>query len=318
MERRALQMGTRRQFLAGAAGLAAGAAWGGWPQAFGKAAALPNPVGYSVISWPQAQFQHALSTISTLGFSGVQLLGWVTKESAGESASTLKARLDQLKLQPVALSAWGVDPGPEEDARGVAVMRTDVAYQKALGGRYIQITDGGKPNADYTDAEVRAMGGQMNALGRMAAANGLVLGYHPHFGTYGETRRGLGRVLEATDPHLVKLIVDVAHLTLGGSDPAEVIRTYRERMILMHIKDVRRDVLAQARQNPDLVRHARYHFCELLQGGVNYPAVIAAMRQTDYRGWVIVELDGYQVPAGGPDTSARENRDAMRKMGFRV
>ena len=45
------------------------------------------------------------------------------------------------------------------------------------------------------------------------------------------------------------LIADVAHLTLGGSDPAEVIGTYHQRLILLHLKDVRRDVYEAVRQN---------------------------------------------------------------------
>jgi inosose dehydratase len=189
---------------------------------------------------------------------------------------------------------------------------------KLLGGRNLQITDGGHPGVNYSAGEIKALGTRMNGLGKIAADSGLVLGYHPHFGTLGETRKGLGRVLDATNPKYVRLIADVGHLTLGGSDPAEVIRTYHDRLIFLHFKDVRKDVLAQARKSRNLVRKTRYLFCEIDQGGVNFPAILQALRDIKFDGWVIIELDAYHVRPGGPAASARMNRDAMRQMGFKV
>ena len=115
------------------------------------------------------------------------------------------------------------------------------------------MTDGGDPTKEYSAEDIRALGARMNAVGKMAQDFGLTLGYHPHFGTIGETRQGLGRVLDATDPRYVKLIADVAHMALGGSDPAEVIRTYGQRLCFLHLKDTRKEVAAVARQDRNRV-----------------------------------------------------------------
>ena len=142
---------------------------------------------------------------------------------------------------------------PDSSENFADKFREDADFLHSLGGSVLQLTDGGKPHGNYTADEIKSMGARMNELGKMAKDSGMTLGYHPHFGTFGETREGLGRVLDATDPRYVGLIADVAHLKLGGSDPAEVIRTYHQRLVLLHLKDVRRDAYELARQNRDEV-----------------------------------------------------------------
>ena len=279
---------------------------------------LSNPVGYAAISWPNSKLDHALETISRLGFKGVQLLGWVEKAYTGSKVNSLRGHLSDLNLQPVTLSCSGLslDPGHLSDVS--APFRAYASFCHQLGGKYLQMTDGGRPNGVYSTDQIKALGKEMNDLGKMAQDAGLLMGYHPHVGTLGETRQGLGQVLEATDPRYVKLIADVAHLTLGGSNPAEVVRTYRERLILCHFKDVRKDVAELYQKNPAAARHARYHFCEVGQGVVDFPVVVAAFRETRYDGWIIVELDGNARRPGGPDESARINKNAIEKLGFRI
>ncbi len=310
------KLSSRREFLKQAG--VAGAAWLAAERlASARVATLANPVGYATISWPRADFDHALQTISSLGYKGVQMLGWVRSAYSADEAD-LRARLSGLKLEPVTLSCSGVRLDPANLGDPSDRMRAFEEFFKPLGGQYLQVTDGGKPDVSYTDDQVKALGEKMSALGRLAQSAGLTLGYHPHVGTLGETRAGLGRVLAATDPSVVKLIADVAHLTLGGSDPAEVIRTYRDRLLFCHFKDVRKDVAVLYKQNPAAARHARYHFCEVGKGVVNFPAILETFRATKFDGWIIVELDGYEPGPGGPDASARLNKQAIEKLGFRV
>jgi inosose dehydratase len=181
----------------------------------------------------------------------------------------------------------------------------------------LQVTDGGDPRRAYSPQVIRELASQMDSMGKLAQEYGLTLGYHPHFGTMGETREGLGRILDASDPRYVKLIADVGHLTLGGCDPVEVIRTYGERLILAHFKDVRKDAAAAARQPREKVRKSRYYFCEIGEGVVDFPAILRAFREIDFRGWIIVELDGYEPRPGGADASARLNKKAAEKLGLR-
>ncbi len=307
----------RRDFLKRIGGAMLGSATAG-KLAASPPKELPNPVGYAVIAWPQKDFDTALAAISALHFQGVQLLGW-SLDQFSKDPGTLRARLEILKLQPAALSCWGVRLDPaHERAEDVVKFKEYVAFMKALGGRHLQITDGGHPGASYSSAQIRNLGRRMNELGKIAGDSGLELGYHPHFGTLGETRQGMDKVLAATDSHRVKLIVDVAHMTLGGMNPVDVIHAYHKRILFFHFKDLRKDVAALAAKNRNLVRHSKYLFCPIGQGVVDFAGIVQAMRELDLKCWAIVELDGYEPPPGGPDEAARINRDAMRHLGFKI
>ncbi len=277
---------------------------------------LPNPVGYATITWPEREFPQALETISALGFKGVQMLGWVRDFYKDSGVGRLKEQLGALKLKPVALSCSGVRLDPARNEGEIAKFRAYADFLQRLGGLYLQVTDGGRPGKKYAPEEIRSLASRMGVLGRMAQDFGLSLGYHPHLGTLGETREGLGRVLDATDASAVKLIADVAHLRLGGADPAEVIRTYHERLLFTHFKDARQDVAELARQNRDLVRRRESIFCEIGTGVVDFPAILRAFREVRFGGWVIIELD--EPGPGGPSASARANKEAVQKLGLKV
>lgn len=307
----------RREFLKR---LGAFALAGGGQALRGESAAapLPNPVGYATISWPESQFERALQTISGLGFKGVQMLGWVREAYRDSRVETLRDRLHTLKLQPVTLSCSNVDLDPEKPRDETGELRAYAEFFQRLGGRYLQVTDGGEPRKRYSAETIRQLGARMTDMGKIARDHGLTLGYHPHFGTIGETREGLGRVLEETDPGYVKLIADVAHLTLGGADPAEVVRAFHDRLVLTHFKDLRRDVAELARRNRDLVKGEEYFFCEVGSGVVDFPGVLRAFRETAFKGWVIVELDAFKPGPGGIAASARANKEAIVKLGLTV
>ena len=56
-------------------------------------------------------------------------------------------------------------------------------------------------------------------------------------------------------------------------------------------------------------------FCELGKGDVDFPAVIAELRRTNYEGWIVVEQD--VLPGmGAPKEFAQRNRDYLRKLGM--
>jgi inosose dehydratase len=180
------------------------------------------------------------------------------------------------------------------------------------------MTDSGNPDATYSADEMKAFGDHVNELGKVAIDSGLTFSYHPHLSSLGETREGLDRIMAATDPRYLKLQPDVAHMTLGGMNPADAIRTYRDRLAFFHFKDAVHEVAVQAKEDRSKIRKAKVRFCEVGQGAVDYPAVLAAMDDAHFTGWIVVELDAYKAPPGGPAEAARTNQLAMRKMGFNI
>ncbi|MEO6829557.1 MAG: sugar phosphate isomerase/epimerase, partial [Acidobacteriaceae bacterium] len=89
---------------------------------------------------------------------------------------------------------------------------------------------------------------------------------------------------------------------------AAAIRKYHDRLLFLHLKDV----------EPAATRDG-YQFTELGQGRVDFISIIAALRDVQYRGWCIVELDN--EPKGvtrTPRQSAEMSKQYLNKLEVRV
>jgi inosose dehydratase len=153
-------------------------------------------------------------------------------------------------------------------------------------------------------------------------ATGLRTAFHHHCAGYVETPAEIERLLELTDPALLGLVFDTGHYLYGtaGGDPSQVetgLRRFAARIWHVHFKDCDLQVAQEARrQGWDYFTALRHGlFCELGQGGVPFAAVLTALQQQRYTGWIVVEQD--VLPGmGSPKSCARRNRDYLRTMGL--
>ena len=95
----------------------------------------------------------------------------------------------------------------------------------------------------------------------------------------------------------VGLTVDTGHAALGGIDSVELIRSYPLRVAHVHCKDVRQEVFdriaATGKSFLDGVLAGM--FTVPGDGRLDYAAVMGALAEIDYSGWVVVEAE--QDPA---------------------
>ena len=138
-------------------------------------------------------------------------------------------------------------------------------------------------------------GRKVTELAERLAAEGLKLCYHHHMGTIVETEADIHRFMEHTRPP-AHLLLDTGHATWGGSDPAALAQRYRDRISHVHVKDVRRAVMDQARREDWSFLDAVLGRGRELgiytvpgDGMVDYPAVFRAL--AGYSGWVVIEAE---------------------------
>ncbi|MDQ3891053.1 MAG: sugar phosphate isomerase/epimerase [Actinomycetota bacterium] len=124
----------------------------------------------------------------------------------------------------------------------------------------------------------------------LARSRGFESTFHHHTSSYIETPWEIERLLELTD---VGVLVDTGHLYLGGGDPIEALRDWRERVNYVHVKDVRMDVLRGVIEDRvDMIEAWRRGiFCELGAGDVPLDDFFAELRRSGYEGWIVVEQD---------------------------
>ena len=148
----------------------------------------------------------------------------------------------------------------------------------------------------------------------LARERGVEPTFHHHTATFVEAPWEIERLLDLTD---VPLLLDTGHLALGGGNPTEALRAWGARINHVHIKDVRNDVLQSVIDDGAGMPEAwaRGVFCALGEGDVDFAPFFAALEQSDYSGWIVVEQD--MVPASPEDAAKavdaqRRNREWLR------
>ena len=300
----------RREFLAR---VAAAAAVGTLPSGC-RASGAPVPVsrmriGYAAITWGGADLQ-AIEEIAALGDPGIQLRGGAIAQFGADPAA-LRARLAARHLTFVALSSGNVGIDPAREAQTIAEHASHARFLHEAGGLYLQLIDERPPGRAVTPEDCARLGRILSAIGQAANAAGVQAVYHPHMGTIGERPEDAERVLAASDPASVKLLLDVAHWYQGGGDPAAAIPRHRDRHALLHLKDVEA-VPATAGQA------AGYRFVELGRGRVDLPAVFDALRDVRFDGWAVVELDSVAGTGRSPREAAAANKAYLESRGIAV
>jgi inosose dehydratase len=242
-----------------------------------------------------------LADARDIGFSGVELGGKFPKEAAvlkpllagygldliggwysGEllardveaEIAAAQAHLDLLKAMGSTVFVHAETSNAIHGQRGTPLSRTprlDAAGWQAFGAR---LTD----FAEYVQGQ------------------GLRFAYHHHLGTVVERPVDLDAFLAVTG-EAVGLTLDTGHAALGGIDPVAAIRAHPKRIAHVHCKDVRAEVFAGVRTRglSFLDGVLAGMFTVPGDGGLDYGAVMRALADIGYCGWIVVEAE--QDPA---------------------
>ena len=111
-------------------------------------------------------------------------------------------------------------------------------YLKAVDARNA-VLPGGPSFA--TEADVLELAEKMNALGKRFREQGIQFGYHNHsheFTKNGDKGWMLDVLYDHTDPEYVGMQLDVCWATVGGQNPVEYLKKYRNRVTMVHMKEV--------------------------------------------------------------------------------
>ena len=266
--------------------------------------------GYAAITW-QGQDRQAIEDVSAVGFKGIQLRTSALPEF-GDKPAALKELLAKHRLTMVAFSSGNVRIDPPFEAEDIATHMKHARFVRDVGGLFLQLTDT-RPKRQLTPADYQRLGRLMTEIGKRTADIGIPVAYHNHMNNIGERPEEVDRVLDATDPRYVKVLLDIAHYQQGGGDPVRAVRKFSDRILFLHIKDVQSPLPGNT---GDPMRS--YRFVELGRGTVDITSVFAALNEVKFRGWAIVELDAVPDKARTPKESAIIARTYLEKLGFTV
>jgi inosose dehydratase len=156
----------------------------------------------------------------------------------------------------------------------------------------------------------------LNKLGAMANDKGMRLCYHPHMGTGVMIKQDVDRLMEATDPNLVHLLLDTGHLAFAGVDPRAVAEEHGRRIKHIHLKNVRSEVVTRARDEnytfQDAVEAGVFTVPGDPEGAIDFVPIFDALVAADFEGWLVIEAE--QDPAkANPLKYAKMAREFLRQ-----
>jgi inosose dehydratase len=249
-------------------------------------------------------FEQCVSEMALAGFTGSEVGNKYPKD-----IEILKKALDLRGVQ--ICNAWFstfFTTKPQKETIEEFIKHRDFLYE--MGAKVIGCSEQGhsiqgleKPIFDekpvFTDEEWEKLAAGMNKLAKLAAEKGMKVSLHHHMGTGIQTPEEIDRFMEITNDE-VYLLFDTGHIYFSeGTQEAvdNLIDKYSDRIVHVHLKDVREDVLKK-------VKNEKWSFLKGVKEGVftvpgdgviNFDHTFETLAKSQYEGWMVVEAE--QDPA---------------------
>ncbi len=271
-----------------------------------------NPIGWMNDDLPalgaETTLETALAEGKEIGYAGFEL-----GNKFPHDGPSLKAKLAQYELACVSgwysgfLAEGSVEAEIARCCGHMSKLQFNdvpvVVYGECAGTIQGQIDTPLARRPRFTDAQQwQAYGRRLNTFGaHLQATYGITLAYHHHMGAYVESPQDIDQLMAVTDPAAVGLLFDTGHAWFGGAgDPVALLSRHMDRVVHVHCKDVRADVVAQARNDGwSFLTGVLYGtFTVPGDGAIDFDAVLTALHAGGYQGWLVVEAE--QDPAIAP------------------
>tara|TARA_B100001250_G_scaffold398397_1_gene406562 strand:- start:1106 stop:2008 length:903 start_codon:yes stop_codon:yes gene_type:complete len=137
---------------------------------------------------------------------------------------------------------------------------------------------------------------KISEMGKYLLDEGMPLAYHHHMGTVIETQHDTIKLLENTHSS-VNLTLDTGHMLFAKGNSLQILKDFNERVIHIHCKDIRKNILENSLNNDLSFRDAFLNgaFTVPGDGCIDYKPLFDVLRVKNYSGWLVVEAE--QDPA---------------------
>lgn len=163
---------------------------------------------------------------------------------------------------------------------------TETAAEKANADRWIQflahfpdtiyllVQMPGKDRENLKERQQNLLS-CVNAIAERATATGIECSYHPNSpaGSIYRTEEDYKILLDGLDDRYIGYTPDLGHMAKGGMDPLAICRQYRERINLVHYKDM----------------YADGRWAPTGKGIIDFTAITSYLVDTDFEGWIVME-----------------------------
>ncbi|SDD53409.1 myo-inosose-2 dehydratase [Auraticoccus monumenti] len=251
-------------------------------------------------------FEQIISEMALAGYEGTEL-----GSTYPSDAATLNAALAVRGLSPSGgwVSTWFASRGGAYE-QTLEAFRAQIPFFTAIGLQDVYVAEvtgavhqqpvpalANRPVLD--DAQWDAMVRGLGEMGRIATEHGLRINYHHHTGTGVQSSEDIDRLMADTTPGETFLLLDTAHLLVGGGDPMEVLTKHEGRIGHVHLKNLRQPVLDRMHEQSlsfwDALRQGIFTVPGDDEGCIDFAPLLRKLADDGWSGWLVVEAE--QDPA---------------------
>ena len=263
------------------------------------------PIAWSNDDMPElggdTTLEQCLAEASKAGFTGI--------ESGGKFPKNSKELLPKLHKENLQLcSGWyGAHLLKNTSVEEFKLMRPQLNLFKDCNSPcmvFAEVTNSiqGDPKTPLSkrpklsEEEWKLLISRINEISKMMMDEGMPLAYHHHMGTVIETENETRRLIENTKD-TVKLLIDTGHMLFAQGNSIKLAEDLCERLIHVHCKDIRKDILEKSLKNDSTFRQAFLDgaFTVPGDGCIDYKPFLEVLHKKKYEGWLVVEAE--QDPA---------------------
>ena len=141
-------------------------------------------------------------------------------------------------------------------------------------------------------------GRRLTKVAEYCLSQGVQIAYHHHMGTVVETEEEVDLLMQHTG-EAVGLLLDTGHMHFAGGNALSIIERYHKRIKHVHCKDVRKQVVDDAKNRNlsflDAVLNGA--FTVPGDGDIDFYSVFLGLKNYGYNGWLVVEAEQDQIIA---------------------
>jgi sugar phosphate isomerase/epimerase len=241
-----------------------------------------------------------LDAISRAGYAGIE----ITDAMIGDYENRPEAFSKALKDHGLTLVAYacGSESGYTEDAMldaDFSAVDLAIEFAAAFPGAHVSLGSATIMSEGPRETKFQTAARFYNGAGERGKKAGVPIAVHPssHHNTLLFTREDYDRIFALLDPSLVGWVPDTGHILRGRQDILDTLRTYRDRIRYLHLKDV----------------DAAGHWQMLGAGACDTQTVIDVVRiAPNFNGWLVLEEESEEARRN-PATAVAKNRETMRQ-----